>query len=240
MASSKKIPITYLVFDDENDERNQNEINVKVEGVECHLIFVNPNDYWKQDTDIFEIEEFKKELEELLKGKHISLIASDWNLVKKTENYQKINALEIIKILVELNEKFKKTQYLIYSGTPKDVSQVLLSEIKNDLDSVDEPIQSKEVLSLLLEMKIKFCSRSERFKEINTLIKGSKTISMIVLDALSLFDANVVVNTGNADFDGKQIKSLLNLISQNDDKGLKFIREFIELSIAHYTKLNND
>ena len=49
---------------------------------------------------------------------------------------------------------------------------------------------------------------------------------------------NTIVNTGNGAFDGKKIGSLVDLISQNNDLGLKFIREFMELSIANYTKIN--
>lgn len=238
MASSNKILLNYLVFDDEDEEIQQNLSNVSVPGIECNLIFINPVKFWNQETDEFDIEKFNEELNDRLKGIQINLIASDWNMVPKTKNFNEINALEIIKILTSKNDKFKKVQYLVYSGKPKDVSQVLLNDIKRDLEVTDEPIYSKEILSLLLEMKIKFTSRSDRFNEINTLIKGSKTISLIVLNTLNKFDSNLVINTGNQYFDGKKIDYLLDLISKENDLGLKFIREIIELSIAHYTKLN--
>jgi hypothetical protein len=238
MATSNKILLNYLVFDDEDDEIKQNESNIKASGFDCNLNFINPVRYWNQDTNEFEIEKFKSKLIDIVKGKQISLIASDWNMVPETENYKEVNALEIIKILVESNPKFKKPQYLIYSGKPKEVSQVLIKEIQNDISSNDEPIYSKELLSMLLEMKIKFCSRAERFNEINTLINSSKTISLIFLNSLSQFDTNKLHNTGNDDFDGRQIGELLDLISQNNDLGLKFIREIIELSISHYSRLN--
>ena len=238
MASGDKILVNYLVFDDENEEINQNKSNVRVPGFDCQLTFINPANYWNQDTNEFELDKFGEELDELLKGKQINLIASDWNMVPKTENYQEVNALEIIKILVKKNNKFKKIQYLIYSGKPKEVSQVLISEIQTDLSSNDEPIYSKELLSMLLEMKIKFCARNERFNEVNTLINSNKTISLIVLNALGQFDQNMIHNTGNEFFDGRKIGTLLDLISQNNDLGLKFIREIIELSISYYSKLN--
>lgn len=238
MASSNKILLNYLVFDDDDEEKQQNLSNVSVPGIECNLIFINPVKFWNQETDEFDIDKFNEELDESLKGNQINLIASDWNMVPKTKNFNEINALEIIKILTNKNDKFKKVQYLVYSGKPKDVSQVLLTDIKRDLEVTDEPIYSKEILSLLLEMKIKFTSRSDRFNEINTLIKGSKTISLVVLNTLNQFDSNLVINTGNQYFDGKKIDYLLDLISKENDLGLKFIREIIELSIAHYTKLN--
>lgn len=238
MATGNKILLNYLVFDDEDEEINQNKSNVNVPGFDCQLTFINPANYWNQDTNEFELVKFNEELDNLLLGKQINLIASDWNMVPKTENYQEVNALEVIKILAKKNPKFKKVQYLIYSGKPKEVSQVLISEIKADLDLKDEPIYSKELLSMLLEMKIKFCSRNERFNEVNTLISNNKTISLIVLNALSQFDQNTIHKTGNEYFDGRKIGNLLDLISQNNDLGLKFIREIIELSITHYSKLN--
>lgn len=238
MATSNKIPLNYLVFDDDDEEINQHESNVNVPGFNCNLIFINPVKYWNQDTNEFELSRFNEEIENFLKGKQINLIASDWNMVPKTDNYKEINALEVIKILVSTNPKFKKIQFLIYSGKPNEVSQVLISEIQTDLISNNEPIYSKELLSMLLEMKIKFCSRSERFNEINTLVNNNKSISLIVLNAISQFDRNIVHNTGNEYFDGREIGKLLDLISQNNDLGLKFIREIIELSIAHYSKIN--
>lgn len=238
MASSNKIQLNYLVFDDENEEFNQNKANVNVSGISCNLIFINPVDFWNDETDEFKIDEFINFLDEKLKGKQINLIASDWNMVPTTKNYGPINALAIIKILVEKHEKFKKVQYLIYSGKPKEVSHVIISEMKKEFESEDDPIYSKELLSMLLEMKLKFCSRTERFNEINTLINNSKTISLIVLNSLNQFDQNIIHKMGNEYFDGRKVGDLLDLISQNNDLGLKFIREIIEVSISHYTKLN--
>lgn len=239
MATSKKLPLNYIVFDDEAGELDQNKMNVTVPGIECNLIFINPVEYWDVDSDEFKMDDFSQKIDDEITGKQINLIASDWNMVPKTANHKEINALEIIKLLVSKNDKFKKTQYLIYSGKPKEVSEVLVSEIKDEIETTDgEPIYSKQLLSMLLELKIKFCTRTERFNEINTLITNSKTISLIVLNALSNFDRNLVHNTGNDYFDGKEIGALIDLISQDDGLGLKFIREIIELSIAHYSRLN--
>jgi hypothetical protein len=68
-------------------------------------------------------------------------------------------------------------------------------------------------------------------------LKASNTISNILLDSLLSFDENMIINTGNSDLDGKKIADILNP-NNVDLGGLKFIREFIELSISHYSKLN--
>ncbi|WP_185212828.1 hypothetical protein [Sphingobacterium mizutaii] len=238
MSSTEPLKINYLVFDDEGKEFALNQKNVKSPGIECNVIFFNPNDYYDALNDEFKINEFIVDIKQKIEGKYISLVASDWNMLRKTANYPEVNALQIIQILLGINDKHKKTHYLIYSGNPSEVSTVLIDLIKNELEKKNEPIYSKELLSLLLELKIKFSSRGERFTEIQTLIKSSKTISLILLNSLSSFEKLKLHNTGNECFDGRSIEELLDLIAQNNDLGLKFIREFIEMSIANYTDLN--
>lgn len=239
MSSTQPLKIYYLVFDDDHKELTLNKSTVKEPGLECNVIFFNPNDYYNAPNDEFRIDDFKNDIINETQGKYISLVASDWNMLRKTSNFPEVNALEIIQILLSINEKYKKTHYLVYSGNPSEVSTVLIDLIKKELNNKTEPIYSKELLSMLLELKIKFSSRGERFNEIITLIRSSKTISQIVLNSLSFFEKNKLHNTGNEIFDGKSIEELLQLITLNDNLGLKFIREFIEMSIAHYTELND-
>ncbi|KKX46909.1 hypothetical protein [Sphingobacterium sp. IITKGP-BTPF85] len=238
MASTQKIPLNYLVFDDEDAEYELNRTEIKISGMECNVIFLNPGIYYCPVEDKFDIERFKEDIIEKTQGLQIHLVASDWNMLAATNNYPEVNALQIIQILLEIHNKYKKVNYLIYSGKPNEVSTVLIDKIKVELDEKNEPIYSKELLSLLLELKIKFSSRANRFMEIITLINSAKTISLIVLNSLSLFENNKFHNTGNDFFDGKKIEELLLLISENNDHGLKFVREFVDMSIAHYTLLN--
>lgn len=239
MSSYDPIQVNYVVFDDENEELNQNAIHVKIQGFNCNLIFVNPSDFYIVESDTFDIEGFKNKIIERTKGLNIGLIATDWNMLAKTTNYSEINGLEIVEIMLGINFKYRKCPFLIYSGKPNEASQVLISKIQAEINNdKNAPIFSLELLSLLLELKIKFCARNSRFEEIVTLLKGQKTISQIVLNSLSKFEANQVINTGNETFDGRTIGSLIDLISQNNDLGLKFIREFIEISIANYSELN--
>jgi len=240
MSSNDPIQLNYLVFDDEDEEKNQNGLQVKIPGFTCNLIFVNPTDFLIAEDNTFDIDGFKKEIVSKTKGYYISLIATDWNMLPQTTNHPELNGLEIVETLLKINEKYRKCPFLIYSGKPQEASNVLISKLKTEVctDEVKEPIYSLELLSLLLELKIKFCARNSRFEEIMTLMKGEKTISQIVLNLLANFDSNLLVNTGNHNYDGKTIGSLVEMLSQDNDRGLKFIREFIELSIANYTEIN--
>jgi hypothetical protein len=239
MSSFAPIQLNYLVFDDDNEEINQHPLNVKIPGLNCNLIFINPKDFYIVEDDSFDIDSFKNKIAELTKGLPISLIATDWNMIDKTTNYNAINGLEIIEIMLAVNSKYRKCSFLIYSGKSNEASQILISKIQKEInDEANEPIYSLELLSLLLELKIKFSARGTRFDEIKILLKSEKTISQMVLNSLGKFDRNQIINTGNESFDGRTIGSLVDLISENNDLGLKFIREFIELSIANYSELH--
>ena len=239
MASTDPIELNYLVFDDEDEERNQNLLNVKIPGFSCNLLFVNPVEFYNAENDTFDIEAFKSKIIEITRGRHISLVATDWNMMRSCSNYSEVNGLEIIEILLKINEKYRKCPFLVYSGNPNEASAVLIGKIRSEVCiDTNEPIYSLQLLTLLLELKIKFCSRNSRFNEIKTLIKGEKSISLIVMNLLATFDSNLVVNTGNEFYDGRTVGSLVNAISQDNDLGFKFVREFIELSIANYTELN--
>lgn len=239
MSTTAPIQINYLVFDDENEEINQNIINVTIPGFGFNLVFINPNDFYVVEDDTFDIDGFKHAITEGTKGLFISMIATDWNMLKKTTNYNEINGLEIVEIMLSVNTKYRKCPFLIYSGKPNEASQILISKIQEEINTgQNEPIYSLELLSLLLELRIKFCARNSRFNEMIMLIKGEKTISQIVLNLLSNFGSNKIINSGNGAFDGKTIESLVDLISENNDLGLKFIREFMELSIANYTEIS--
>ena len=239
MSSNSQIRLNYLVFDDEDDEKNQNGMKVKIPGLAFNLIFINPNDSYIAENETFNIEGFEQEIIDKTKGQHISLIATDWNMVSESKNYPQVNGFQIIEILIKIKEKFKKCPYLIYSANPLDASRTLISKIRKEVcNEISEPINSLEILSMLLELKIIFCSRPTRFAEITKLLKSEKTISSIVLSLLTSFEEGLIINTGNENYDGRKIEVLIDMISKEDDFGLKFIREFIELSIANYTEIN--
>lgn len=241
MSSREPIDFYYLVFDDEDEEENQNKLLVKAAGLRCHVIFVNPQKFYNPENDTFDFDGFKNEIKSKTYGHPINFIATDWNMLHKTKNFPEVNGLEVIEFLVKIDEKkYRKCQYLIYSGKPLEASRILVSKLKEEIcvEEIKEPIYSLQVLSLIMELKIKFCARAARFNEINTLIKGEKTISLVVQNVLANFSHTYLINTGNDAYDGKTIEYFVNELSQDNDQGLKFVRELIELSIANYTEIN--
>lgn len=243
MASSDKIPLNYLVFDDDNEAENQYNSNVTIKGFNCNLIFINPQDFYCADNNIFKKEDFKALIIEKTRGVNINLIISDWNILDKNQGFDGIVGWDVIESTIEAKDKLKTRPYLIYSSDIQNASNYILGKISNEIKNVEgsevdlETIPSLNFVKSILELKVKFCKRDDqRYNEVITLLKESSTISNMVLNSVFKY-AEHTICTGNEDFDGKKISELVDGPTPND-KGLKFIREFIDLSIANYSELN--
>jgi hypothetical protein len=90
-----------------------------------------------------------------------------------------------------------------------------------------------------MQARINFSGRNEDSycDEIVKVIKSDISINDIILSSFSKFGLTTL-QTGNSDYDGKSLDEILSLIDQKDVKGQRFMKEFVELSIAHYTNLN--
>lgn len=235
-----KIELNYLVFDDDAEASNQYIDKIRIEGCEVNPIVINPLDSYDVGSNTFEFEKFQSEVVERSKGRNINLIITDWNIISENKDgFAGIKGWDIIEKVLETREKWKSRTFLIYSSDIKKASDYVIGRIKKEIESQpDDVIPSLDFISKIIELKIKFCKRDDqRFQEIKTLLKESNTISNVVLDSVLSFDSNMVINTGNSDFDGKRISEILNT-NNIDVGGLKFIKEFIDLSISHYSKLN--
>lgn len=237
MSSSQPLYLNYLVFDDDNDAENQYRSNIAIPSYKCNLIFINPTDFYDAELNVFNEEQFISEIQNKTQGININLIISDWNILSSNdEGFSGIVGWDIIEYVIKAKDKLKTRTFLIYSADLHKASQYIIDKVKRDIEK-DDLITSLNFISKILEIKLKFCQRNEqRFSEVITLLKLSNTISNIVLDSVLNFDKNTIIKTGNKNFDGKRISELVN--DNPNIQGLKFIREFIELSIANYSELN--
>lgn len=241
MASTNKIRANYLVFDDDDEAENQYIKNIQTAGYDCVPIFINPSDFYDADKNEFSESDFLQAITDKTAGINVNLIVSDWNIIDKNEGFSGIVGWDIVQYVIKAKDKLKNKPFLIYSSDIKNASNYILSKIAQEVCSEKEKVDDLSLnnfIANILQLRIKFWKRDgTQFNEIITLLKESNTISSIVLNSVLAFDKNMVINTGNRDFDGKKISDLLN-DNEIDLKGLKFIREIIELSIAHYSKLN--
>lgn len=235
-----QVELNYLVFDDDADAQNQYINKIQIDGCQVNPIVINPLDSYNVETNNFDFEKFESEILEKSKGRNINLIITDWNIISDNEDgFGGIKGWDIIEKVLETREKWKSRTFLIYSSDIRKASDYVIGKIKKEIENQpDEIIPSLDFISKVIELKIKFCKRDEqRFQEIKTLLKESNTISNVVLDSVLSFDSNMIINTGNSDFDGKKVSEILNT-SNIDVSSLRFIKEIIDLSISHYSKLN--
>lgn len=241
MASTQKIQSRYLVFDDDDEAENQYKRNVKIDGYECMPIYINPSDFFNAETNEFKEEQFIATIIEKTAGVNINLIVTDWNIIDKNDGYNGLVGWDVLQYVIKSKDKLKSRPFFIYSSDIKKASNYILSKISQEVCKDDNKIDDLSLnnfIANILQLRVTFWKRDgTQFNEITTLLKGSNTISNIVLDSLLSFDKNMIINTGNENYDGKKITEILN--AENIDiNALKFVREFIELSIAHYSKLN--
>ena len=234
MGNQNKIDLHYLVFDDDSTQEDLLNQTISISGCNCNLIFINPKDYIDEKTGSFNQEAFKSKVVEESQGKEISLIATDWKLIK-SDKFNGICGWDIIELVIEAKQKLENKRFLIYSGNIQDVSKFIAEKIKENGITERLPI----VVEKLLKLRIKICSRKSQFEEILSALKDANTISSIVLNTIQLFGEHKVHNMGNKFYDGKKIVDILKS-EEADIFGLKFIREIIELAIATYSDLQID
>lgn len=242
MGTNKDIKLHYLVFDDNPEAEITHKKEVKIPGCECHVIFINPEDFYNVEKNKFNHIDFQKEIKEKTEGKTIHLIITDWNIMDKSDDFGGICGWDIITDVIKAKEKLKSKPFLIYSANLKSVSDYIVNHIKQEIESNNQvglPVL-KAFISMLLELRIKCHKRNDnsRFEEIKTLLNQTNTISNMVLNTVHSYEDHTI-NMGNEIYDGKKIKDIISSY-ELDNGGLKFIREFIELSIAHYTNLSDD
>ena len=234
MGHQSKIELYYFVFDDENQQKDLLIQTIKISGCNCNLIFINPKDYINEQTGSFDKETFKSKVIDESQGKEISLIATDWNLINKSDKFNGICGWDIIELVIEAKQKLENKRFLIYSGNTKYVSKFIAEKIRENDNIEKRPI----VIEKLLKLRIKICSRNSQIEEILSALKDANTISSIVLNTIQSFGEHKMHNMGN-DYDGNKIVDILKS-EEADIFGLKFIREIIELAIAKYTDLQID
>jgi hypothetical protein len=240
---TKKNNIYFLVFDDDpaQDKIIESRILANLKEFEVEYDLINPKEFVDLESSSFKEEEFRDSVFQKTKGKTINVIASDCNLIKIDEFI--FQGIDLISILLAETRKNYNCPFILYSGKAKEASVHIINKIKQatviDLIEEDSDINSISVLKNLMQARINFSGRNEDSycDEIVKVIKSELSINDIILSSFSKFGLTTV-QTGNSDYDGKSLDELLSLIDQKDVKGQRFVKEFIELSIAHYTNLN--
>lgn len=235
MGAKTNISLNYLLFDDDTAAEEKYKQEVTIRGCTCNIIYINPLKFYVADANKFNKEDFISHIKTQTRGKEINLIATDWNILEKDGSFSGICGWDVIECVIDANDKFKDKAFLIYSSDVSRVSDYINEKIKEGIN-LDTSIDS--FTNKALELKINFTKRAKNVSEkIIDLLSKRNTISNIVLDTIQSYHKNTI-NIGNDYFDERKISDILD--NDTNPTGIKFIRELIELSIANFTKLNDE
>ncbi|UEQ78352.1 hypothetical protein [Chryseobacterium arthrosphaerae] len=231
---TSKIPICFLVIDNDSTQREiiKKEVLRKLIEYDIHYYFYNPNNFMVEKDDDFVFDEtgFVKKIDEDTKGKSINLIAIDYNLLD-----DKLKGIDVVNILQDKSVKnFKNCQFIIHSAAINEASDRILKKIEEKKGNKETLISE---INNLINSRISLSTKQKYPSEIVRNIKENMDVKSIIINAIEKLEL-VTINYGNSDFDGLSVSKLMNLFESDDLKGQRFIKEFIELSIAHFGSLN--
>ena len=198
---------------------------------EVHYKFLDPKDYITKATNfVFDEDKFVSDIDEFSAGKVLNLVACDYNL---DDQIKGIDIIELIKS--KSRKRLNSCSFIIHSSNVSEASARLLDKITNITPGDKDKIV--EVINEIIQTRIKFVSRQQYPLEIVTQLKSIQDIKSILLNSLSKVDFKIAC--GNVDFDGLSSEELIDLIDKEDAKGKRFVLELIEISLAHYSNLND-
>lgn len=237
-----KVSVYFIVFDDDSGQNKIIESKI-LDGLKEYDVYydlINPKDFVDIENNSFKNQEFKNFVFEKSKGKSISVIASDCNLIT-IEDF-KLQGIDIVSLLLSDERKNYNVPFILYSGKLDEASRHIIEKIQieaKNIQSNDVDINSIDILKHLMLAKIKFSGRNEDSycSEIIRLIKSEISIKDIIQNEFNKFGLTKI-NIGNSEYDGKSLDEIVSLIDNNDIRGQRFIKEFIDLSIANYAYLN--
>jgi hypothetical protein len=230
---SKKLSLCFVVVDNDpgQDKIIKQQVLTKLGFFDVHYKFLDPKDYITKATNfIFDEDKFVADIDEFSAGKVLNLVACDFNLDDKIKG---IDIIELIKS--KSRKKLNNCGFIIHSSNISEASARFLERITNVAPGDKEKVV--EAINEIIQTRIKFVSRTQYPAEIVSQLKSIQDIKSILLSSLSKVDFKIAC--GNVDFDGLSSQQLIDLIDKEEPKGKRFIHELIEISLAHYSNLND-
>ncbi|MFD2582488.1 hypothetical protein ACFSR6_08315 [Pedobacter vanadiisoli] len=240
---NNKVKACFLVFDDDTNQETiiKTKIVEKLKEYDITYWLIDPSEFVDLDNNTFKNQEFRDHVFEKTKGHGINVIASDCNLVK-IDNF-KVQGIDVVSALLSETRKTYNAPFILYSGKIEESSKHILEKIQSQVAETMEAghydINSIDILKHLMKARIVFSGRTEDSYSdaIIKVIKSEIDVKDILLSSFQKF-GKTTLNTGNSIYDGKTLEHIIELIEASDVNTQRFVQEFTELAIAHYTKIN--
>lgn len=240
---NNKVKACFLVFDDDSNQETiiKSKIVDRLKEYDVTYWLVDPSDFVDLETNTFKNQEFLDHVFDKTKGFGINAIASDCNLI--TVDDFKVQGIDIVSILLSEKRKQYNAPFILYSGKIEESSKHLLEKIQTQvaesIESGKYDINSIEILKHLMSARIVFSGRKEDSYSdaIIKIIRSEIDVKDILVSSFQKF-GKTTLKTGNSMYDGMTLDAVVNLLEANDVNSQRFIQEFTELAIAHYTEIN--
>lgn len=241
---NNKVKACFLVFDDDHNQETIIKTRVvdRLKEYDVTYWLVDPSEFVDLDANQFKNQEFLDYVFEKTKGYSVNVIASDCNLVKIDDF--KVQGIDVVSVLLSETRKTYSAPFILYSGKVEESSKHILEKIQNEVaESISNTgkydINSIEILKHLMRARIVFSGRNEDSysDEIIKIIKSEIDVKDILVSSFHKF-GKTTLKTGNLMYDGKTLEAIVQMIEANDVNSQRFIQEFTELAIAHYSEIN--
>ena len=222
-----------LIIDDTNQENEFNSLiytPLKAKGTKVVGICIKTDNRQLQDDEYnIDLDKLIKHIQDKIKGIHIDLILSDFNL-----SDDNVTGLEVI---AELRKFKPKTPIILYSGTLSDaVSHILGEDVNNK--STEDIIQG--VSTLLKYGIVDFVKRTNYFEAaIRHIKEDTDDATSYLLHKLREHGAMQFKSVYDP-FKGRTLIMIADEIEKRTSRGRDFEQELLEQSIAYLVRINED
>lgn len=221
----------YVIIDDQ-DQALRMEVNIdNILSTKVGFLksfFFNPidRDFWNSfEEQEIDIEKFVKFIKNSTKGYHIDLIACDYEYVGSM-----FNGMDVISQL--RNEGFN-CPIILYSGNEQKV-------VRDLLDSSSDTSAKIEKLTKLLKLQIQIFRQRDTYPEavVEYLIKDYSLKDIILKKIKEYEDTTIMYDNGY--YKGRKFGEVLEDISSEYKRGIDFLVNLVEYSIAYFSSFNKD
>lgn len=229
-----------LIIDDEDQSRffeSQIQRVLKSDGCDVKLLYVNAkNPKLLDENQDIDLDVLKKCLCEIMRGKTIDVIATDFNL--SDENINGLNVIEVIRNMG------KRAPIVLYSGSREKVIKSIVGKTDpNDPRKFilnEENLLIENVKRLILHDISDFVERTNYDQAVIKILREKESSTrQILLKKLREYP-EMVFQSAYPQFSGKCLSEIADEIEKSTYHGQAFQEELMEQTVAYILQISNE
>lgn len=220
-----------LVIDDDKNQITSFETDVtrvlRKDGIEVEMFFVHTKDYKYIDekTETLKYEEILKDCISILDSRHISVIACDYGIATRNDDFTGVN------LLADIANTYPGIYKILYSGT--------IHKVVKDITGRDDEHITSHLLNLT---KIHDFNRGKGYSQkiIDYLRNPEIKFKQKILDQLKNKYPELTFKSCYPDLAGITLKEVAEEMEKETYKGRRFQEILLEQVIAYLIAINDE